>query len=710
VFLGHASQVIRLPLVEPLERLAYDARMVLTLPGTVGEGIVIVDIDEHSLQREGHWPWPRDRLAFLVDTLFDHYDIASLGFDVVFAERDTGFELPLLEELGRAAGDEDFVARLRTLAPELDRDRRFAAALENRPVSLGYYFHVAADAGTGVGALPPPVFDDDGFMRWTLFPVSATGYGANLPVLQAAATNGGFFSNPLIDPDGVMRRVPLLHEYDDALYGSLALAVVSAHLGVPVEPVFSDELIRNRTFPRLEALRLGTLDVPLDAAGALRVPYRGRAYTFPYVSAADVLARDIDDPDRLRGAIVLIGSSAPGLADLRSTPIQGVFPGVEIHANIVHAILQQSYLYSPPWAPGAHVTITAGLGGLLAITFPWLGPLWLTLAVLLALAAVIAGNLYAWTVFGLVLPLVGLVLMVLSVYAVNVAMGYFMESRDKLRIRSMFRQYLAPALVDRLAEHPETLRLSGESREMTFLFTDLEGFTSLTERTAPQALVSLLNEYLDGACAVVMDHGGTVDKIVGDAVHGMFNAPLDQPDHAQRAVEAALALDAFCTEFSARQRAGGIELGVTRIGVNTGVAVVGNFGGQRRFDYTAHGDAINTAARLESVNKHLGTRICIAGSTAAGCSGVAFRPIASLVLKGKTDGVDTFEPVDAEAAETPRIRDYVAAWQQMHEGGPDAPRMFAELTVRYPDDPLIQLHAERLARGESGSTLVMSAK
>jgi adenylate cyclase len=245
---------------------------------------------------------------------------------------------------------------------------------------------------------------------------------------------------------------------------------------------------------------------------------------------------------------------------------------------------------------------------------------------------------------------------------------------------------------------------------MTFLFSDIAGFTTFTESATPELLVSTLNEYLDAMCRAVMEQGGTIDKIVGDAVVGIFNAPLDQPDHAERAVNCALEMHRISEEFIAKMNARGYEFGVTRVGLNTGRAIVGNFGGAERFDYTAHGDSINAAARMESVNKHLGTQICIAGTTVAQCPNHFFRPIGALVLKGKSEAIDAFEPITRQEAETPFIKRYNEAFEHLANGIEDAPALFAQLKADFPKDPLVKLHCERIAEGITSTTIVLAEK
>ncbi len=284
------------------------------------------------------------------------------------------------------------------------------------------------------------------------------------------------------------------------------------------------------------------------------------------------------------------------------------------------------------------------------------------------------------------------------------------EKRQKRFIREAFSRFVAPAVVDELIADPERLSLGGKRQELTVVFTDLADFTALIENAEPADVLPVLNRYLDSLCQIVLDHGGTIDKIVGDALHAFFGAPLEQPDHPARAMACVLALDAFGCAFVEEEDARALGFGVTRIGVHTGTAVVGNFGGDAFFDYTAHGDVVNTAARMESVNKHLGTRVCVTGDTARRCPEVRFRPVCTLVLKGKSTGVEAFEPLAEAAAAAPEIRAYLEAFRLMEAGDPEAPAAFRRLTETYPHDPLAAFHARRLGAAETGSTVVMEEK
>ena len=417
----------------------------------------------------------------------------------------------------------------------------------------------------------------------------------------------------------------------------------------------------------------------------------------------------------LAGKIVLIGSDLPN-SDRHRTPISAFtggglneMPGVFIHAHALAQILDGRR------APATAIGGEAWLLLVLAIIGVALAAIDIPVPVKIAvglsgLAMLWVGGFALYKYAGLMIPLLSPSL----AYAIGGAVGaVFLGRRERRRkrfIRHAFSRFLSPAIVKQLIDEPNRLSLGGERREVTFIFTDITAFTSLTERLDPAVLLPLLNTYLDGMCRIALDHQGTIDKIVGDAVVAFFGAPADQPNHPALAMACALEMDAFARDFSAEQQAAGIDFGHTRIGVNTGFAVVGNFGGEFFFDYTAHGDTVNTAARLESVNKHLGTTICVSGFTASRCPDTHFRPVGVLVLKGKTEGLQTFEPLSLEAAASANTAAYLEAYELMKNHDPAARQAFANLVEEYPDDKLAAYHDKRLDAGEQGMTIILEAK
>jgi class 3 adenylate cyclase len=268
------------------------------------------------------------------------------------------------------------------------------------------------------------------------------------------------------------------------------------------------------------------------------------------------------------------------------------------------------------------------------------------------------------------------------------------------RARAHLSRYFSPNLADHLAENPKTFELGGERRELTFLFTDLASFTPLVEKHDPAVVVSIMNDYIGGVSAIVFEHGGTVDTVVGDAVHAIFGAPMEQPDHAARGVACALAIDTFASDFVKEKAGENITVGITRIGVHTGSAIVGNFGGENYFHYTAHGDAVNTAARLETANKAFGTRMCVSADTVQNIPDFVGRPIGSLTLKGKVKEIFAFEPVDQDQAGSGRLLEYLDAFGKLKDGDPGCLRAFASYVSKYDDDTLANFHLQRLLAGQ----------
>ncbi|MFQ5938412.1 MAG: adenylate/guanylate cyclase domain-containing protein, partial [Acidiferrobacterales bacterium] len=415
------------------------------------------------------------------------------------------------------------------------------------------------------------------------------------------------------------------------------------------------------------------------------------------------------------GKIILIGADL-SLQDRHRTPLSatrsggaGSLPGALIHAHALAQLLEgRAPRQLAFWQQALVILLLASAGLLLTLlNLPAGG------RAAVGVVFIVAGWIAGFLLYQHGGPLIPLVMPTIAFGATAGVASAHMWRRERMQrrfIRQAFSKYLAPSVVAQLEAEPDRLTLGGEKRETSFLFTDIAGFTTLTEGTEPRVLVPLLNTYFDGACEIVLRHGGTLDKLVGDALHVMFNAPTDQPDHAERAVKCAMELDEFCQSFRENCASDGITFGETRIGVNTGLTVVGNFGGKDHFDYTAHGDTINTASRLESVNKYLGTRICVSGTTVQQCASIRFRPVGRLVLKGKTEAIDAFEPLSEAEAASPKMADYLEAYRSLENRDARAAQKFTELANKYADDGLIAFHAGRLAKCETGSTIVLTAK
>lgn len=681
VFLGNAAKFYQIGFIQTLDAQLYDLRLRLAMPQTLDERIVILDIDEKSLQEEGRWPWSRDKLALLMDKLFDKYSIAVVGFDVVFAEKDDSSGLKTLQELGRnqLRNVSQFQSVLAQITPQLEYDKLFAQKIQNRNVVLGYYLNNASAAATSSsGALPPPVFQPGTFRGRSIAFSKWDGYGGNLPELQKNALSGGHF-NPLVDPDGRVRRLPMVVEYNGAYYESLSLAVVRALLGSPpLLPGYADSSDMGKTgrsadqggksYPGLEWLELrlpqGSLRIPVDQNVSALIPFRGPQGSFRYLSLADVL-HDRVRPEMLKNKIVLIGTSAPGLRDMRSTPVSEVYPGVEIHANMISGILDQNLRQRPSYVLGAEVVLLLLTGLALSLLLPLLGPVKATAVTLVALLCTVLVNVLLWQYANLAMPLAGGVLMILALFALNMSYGYFVEARSKRQITSLFGQYVPSELVDEMREHPEQVSMAGDSREMTMLFSDVRGFTTISEGLEPQELTQLMNEFLTPLSRVVHKHRGTIDKYMGDCIMAFWGAPLRDAQHARHAILAGIDMQQILQALQPHFRARGwpeIHVGV---GINTGRVSVGNMGSEVRVAYTVMGDAVNLASRLEGITKQYGVGIIVGENTKEAVADVVYRELDLVRVKGKDQPIKIFEPLGLQGQVEQAVLDELKIFHQV---------------------------------------------
>jgi len=647
----------------------------------------VVDIDEESLARLGQWPWPRTRLAELLQRL-DGAGVAAVGFDVLFAEADR------TSPAAMSALWQVPAALRNSLAALPDHDAAFATALAQAPAALGF---VAVERG----ALPrdvawpfrfvlsgAPQLDD-------LFDFDAA--VMPLPALaQAAAGLGAISFVP--DPDGVVRRVPMVFRLGEAVVPALVAEVLRLEQGARNYTLLGEG---QKGQGGLAGLRVGARQVATNERGEVWVHY-ARPDAARYLPAWRVLAGEVDED--LRGRLVLVGSSAQGLMDLRFNPVSGPMPGVEAHAQVLEQILAGDVLQRPRLAPAAE-SLALLLGCVLvALAMAYAA----TPLALGALALLLGGFGWAsWVAFsrhGLLLdPALPALAVLLAFIAAGVA-RYIAGERRQRWIRLAFSRYVSPNLVEHLVAHPEQLALGGRRQVCSFVFTDLAGFTALMDRLDPAEAVALLNRYLDEMIGIAFRHQGTLDRIVGDAVAIMFSAPVPQADHACRALACAREMAAFGAAYAAELAAQGIPFGHTRVGVHTGEVIVGNFGGKAIFDYRALGDAVNTASRLEGANKYLGTQLCLSAATLAACPQAKVRPLGRLMLQGRSEALMAYTPVEAEDD------GYAAAYALLAAGDEGALAAFTELAALRPEDALVRLHLARLRAGARDDLVVLEGK
>ena len=640
------------------------------MPRGVDPRIVILDIDEKSLGEIGRWPWSRRLMAELVDKLFDKYGVGVLGFDVIWAERDTSSGIDVLDSLAQKDLKEvpAFQQIYRDLRDKLDNDGLFAASIKSRPVVLGYYFN-AEDNAVRANAIPDPVIPrgtfagrDISFLQWK-------GYTGNLPIYQKHAAAAGHF-NPKVDDDGVSRRVPMLLEFEGAYYEPLSLAMVRTYLALKtgrfpeVEPGFAPERYVSRSYGGLEWLKVGPLTIPVDETASALIPYRGHKFSFPYLSLSDVI-KDRIVPDALRGKIALIGTTAPGLQDLRSTPVDSVFPGVEIHANLIAGMLDRDLKQKPPYMLGAEVVLLVIGGAVLAVLIPMLSALWATVAAGVGFILIVTVDLAVWQRGGLVLPLAASILMTAALYTMNMAYGYFVESRSKRQFTDLFGQYVPPELVDRMAADPRKYNMEPRSADLTILFSDVRGFTGISEALKPDELREYINEYLTDMSTIIRSqYRGTLDKYIGDEIMAFWGAPVDDAQHARNGVLAAIEMQRERERLNAKFAARGWPTLKIGVGVNSGTVRVGDMGSQVRRAYTAMGDAVNVASRLEGRTKGYGVGILVGEATRNAVGDVVFREVDRIKVTGKHEAVTIYEPIGLESEVDKDAHDELKLWNQ----------------------------------------------
>ena len=697
-FFVNEAEWIQYRFVQQMELWAYDTRLRLFMPRTLDPRVVILDIDEKSLNAEGRWPWSRNKLAVMVKQLFERYRVRVVGFDVAFAEPDTSSGLASLDEMAKAELKEnrDFQAVLETRRPTLDYDRLFAEEVGKHPVVLGFFLGGKTDAA---GVLPPPVFNKEVFGTYEVRHNLATGFSGNIPTLQQKASAAGHLY-PQLDFDGVTRRVPIFMKYGDAFYEALSFAMTRTYLGnAPVKMNVLPPKVGNLV--SVPWVQIDQLRIPLDERMAALVPYRPSPGFYRYVSATDVL-RGTLPADELKDKIIIVGTSAQGLLDLRSTPVREDFPGVEVHANLISGFLDQQIMHRPDLVLAISVLTVLLIGIPFAILLPQLSALTSTAAMGVVTALLVAVNLYAWKQHHFVLNIAAPLLMLALLYLLNMAWGFFMETRSRRLITGLFGTYVPKELVAEMSKNPEEYSMRGESRDMTVLFSDVRDFTSISEGLTPEGLKDMMNAYLTEMTQVIQDQRGTIDKYIGDAIMAFWGAPLTDTEHAIHGVESALSMQkrirALDTDFAKR----GWPVLNIGVGLNCGEMNVGDMGSRFRRAYTVLGDAVNIASRLEGLTKEYGVGILVTDNIVKAAQGFVYRENDRVVVKGRQEGIAIYEPIgkvgevgDTQLQEIDRFHKALEHYRKQRWD--DSETLLKSLAAAAPESKLYKLYIKRIA-------------
>ena len=710
VFVGYINHMVPIRLLDQLEYYAYDARIRLTMPGTVDHRIVILNIDDQTLRVKG-WPLSRALYAQMINQLFDKYHVKLVAFDEEFVDPDRGqhLALNLLNGLhnGPLRNDKAFDSAVAQLRPGLERDRMFAQSLEHRPVVLGYVFTSdGSDTGdtgdTSQGQLPVPIITNvrSKFPRLK-FP-TAGAYTSNYALYAKAAADQGFFSNAN-DEDGSFRRVWLVREYKGNLYASLELAVLRIlENGAPLNLVFDTSDPREYDVPHLDAISIGNFTIPINRKFAALVPFRGPAHSFPYVSALKVMDGDAD-PAVLKNAIVYVGTSVAGLKDLRTTPVGSIYPGVEVHANLLSGILDHRIKSAQSQYSLAAMEL---LLFAIAAVVTWLSMrssiVVNSLAASGMLIAVVVGNFLIWQYGDFVFPLATPVVFLVLLFMLQVLYGFFVESRGKRHLSRMFSQYIPPELVEEMDQQQEAYSMESDSRELTVMFSDVRGFTSISEKLNPKDLSQLMNEFLTPMTRIIHTHRGTIDKYMGDAIMAFWGAPLHDDEHARHALEAAFAMKTALVQLNAEfKRRGWPELRIG-IGVNTGTMSVGDMGSEFRRAYTVMGDPVNLGSRLEGLTKQYAVTAICSETTRTSAPDFSYIELDQVRVKGKQQPVAIYEPLGPRDSVDKSVRSLLTRHKQAlayyrKQDWDGAEREFFTLQQAMPQRKLFHLYLDRIA-------------
>jgi len=705
------------PFIEKLrdrmEWIAYDLRLQFTLPTepVPHENIVIIDIDDRSLSEEGRWPWPREKIGLLTQKLTEAGVIVTV-FDIIFSEPEANPAITILDLLVDVKVDEIVTDTLINIADQIDGDVALATSLLDKDIVLGYAFLNESEE-YGVIGTPLTVTNIADLSNTSI--LVQDGYLSNLDILHSVANFGGFLS-VVPDDDGVIRRASLVYEYKGNFYPSLSLEAVRLF--------YASESVTIKTAPigdinAMEYLSLDVVEVPTDGIGAVLVPFRGPAFSFTYFSATDILNDKVapEELAKLESTIAFIGATATGLNDLKATPVNKIYPGVEVHASIAAGIIDSSevsgvtqdetftqltFPAEPDWAQGLNFIITLIIGLMLAILLPFLSPMYSILLFLSSAGGLLGFNVWLWSEYNFVVAIASPFLMIFVLAMSNLAYGFIFESKGKRALREQFGQYIPPALVDQMLESDEDLGFEGDRREMTVLFADIRSFTTISESLTPTELKDMLNRFFTPMTEIIFNKQGTIDKYVGDMIMAFWGAPLHDENHAKHAIDGALTMLAKVEAMKPEMDALGyppINLG---IGLNTGMMNVGNMGSEFRRAYTVLGDAVNLSSRLESLTKQYGVKLIVGENTRKGQDDYIFRRLDKVQVKGKTEPVVIFEPLclveEADDALHAALEQHEMALTHYHaREWAEAKELFTALKESDPDRMIYSIYLDRMS-------------
>ena len=587
--------------------------------------VIIIDIDEKSLQNLGQWPWSRNKVAKILTNL-TNANISLIAFDIVFAEEDN-------------SSPHKIFAKYNIIKENIPNyDEEFARTISNTPTILGYQFEFKKENKNINQEAPeiPAIFIEKNKIEGSEYLLKTTGTILNTPILQNSAYSSGFFNN-IPDASGVVRSVPLILSFDDIIYPSLALESLRILSN-------SNRVFVNYNENGIENITMNDIRIPTDRHGRLLVNYRGGQRNFKYFSALDIYNNNFDKSE-IEGKIALVGTSAAGLLDLRATPFDSVYPGVEVHANVIDNILQGDFISKDSSSEARDIAIIFILSIfiILLITYTpfWANPL-ISLTFLFSSLVFIYKALFS---YGIVLNIFFPILTIILATIIATLLDYFYEIKQEEAIKEKFASKVSKEVMNNLLKNIHSTEFQAMEKEVTVFFSDIRGFTKISEEMKnAQTLIKYLNQYMEPMSNIITKYEGTIDKYIGDAIMAYWNAPANVENHADKAVQASLKQLEELEKLNKKLKEENKPLIDIGIGLNTGLAIVGEMGSIQRSDYTVIGDSINLGARLESLCKYYDSRLNISNFTKNKLKEeYVFRFLDYVTVKGKDEAVEIWQ-------------------------------------------------------------------
>lgn len=660
--------------------------------------VVIVDIDEQSVHKEGRWPWPRDKMAALIAKLKQD-GVVTIGLDIVMSEAELNYALGLKEKIKQlitskpSENQKQFLLTLEKIAPSLNNDQIFAQTLLDHNIVLGYLFHNEPEVKKG--ALPEPLsYSSKEPIDVNKIPLHQfQGYNGTLKLFIDASTQAGFVTN-LPDPDGTVRHSLVLASHDNKLYPSLALKTAMNYLLAQ-----KIKLLNHKQ--ELLGLDLNGTIIPINSSGQVLIPFWGAPGSLDYYSASDILHNKIDAKE-LEGSIAIIGSSMTLLADLHQSPVSQLFPGVEMVGNLVQGIISQQLITEFEWQNAEATFYLIVFGVILAFTFPFFGIIGKFISALIIILLALISTFLLFVYQNIYIPSAILLLLITLQAIISYSYAYATELKQRRKISQLFGQYVPKEYVQELIEFPERYNMEGQTRNMTVQFADIRNFTGITEVLDAAEVKRLLNTFFTPITEIIFSHRGTIDKYVGDMIVAFWGAPLDDKDHAYNAIMASLDIFKHLPEINNQMIANNLPTVNIGIGLSSGPMNVGDMGSEFRRAYTVLGDTVNLASRLQDLTKFYQVNILVNDTTRFAHDDFVWRAIDRVFVKGRKTALTIYQPLCLLTEASPELmaelEEYSHALEEYYkQNWLSAKKRFNELLKKEPNTYLYHLYLERIA-------------